>query len=74
MFLSKVQDSRDVITEGRIRVVFNIPCEPQLDPLIQNQHVSASDFLVKVQTMCQMYFAMVNVFKGCFHIIHLPFV
>ncbi|KFW10835.1 5'-3' exoribonuclease 1, partial [Fulmarus glacialis] len=36
--IGEVQDSRDVITEGRIRVVFNIPCEPQLDPLIQNQH------------------------------------
>lgn len=47
MFLSKVQDSRDVIPEGRIRVVFNIPCEPQLDPLIQNQHVSTSGFVVK---------------------------
>ncbi|XP_064131616.1 5'-3' exoribonuclease 1 isoform X7 [Loxodonta africana] len=34
----EVQDSRDVITEGRIRVVFSIPCEPNLDALIQNQH------------------------------------
>ncbi|XP_028587031.2 5'-3' exoribonuclease 1 [Podarcis muralis] len=34
----EVQDSCDVILEGRIRVVFNIPCEPQLDALIQNQH------------------------------------
>ncbi|XP_066475820.1 5'-3' exoribonuclease 1 isoform X2 [Tiliqua scincoides] len=34
----EVQDSRDVISDGRIRVVFNIPCEPQLDALIQNQH------------------------------------
>ncbi|XP_045143411.1 5'-3' exoribonuclease 1 isoform X1 [Echinops telfairi] len=34
----EVQDSGDVITEGRIRVVFNIPCEPNLDALIQNQH------------------------------------
>ncbi|KYO33908.1 5'-3' exoribonuclease 1 isoform X1 [Alligator mississippiensis] len=34
----EVQDSCDVITEGRIRVVFSIPCEPQLDALIQNQH------------------------------------
>ena len=39
-FSSKVQDSGDVITEGRIRVVFSIPCEPNLDALIQNQHVS----------------------------------
>lgn len=37
----KVQDSSDVINEGRVRVVFTIPCEPQLDALIQNQHVSA---------------------------------
>ncbi|KAM6304978.1 5'-3' exoribonuclease 1-like [Aegotheles albertisi] len=36
--MGEVQDSRDVITESRIRVVFNIPCEPLLDPLIQNQH------------------------------------
>lgn len=36
----QVQDSGDVITEGRIRVVFSIPCEPNLDALIQNQHVS----------------------------------
>lgn len=34
----EVQDSRDVIPEGRIRVVFSIPCEPFLEPLIQNQH------------------------------------
>ncbi|XP_015268972.1 PREDICTED: 5'-3' exoribonuclease 1 [Gekko japonicus] len=34
----EVQDSCDVISEGRIRVVFSIPCEPQLDALIQNQH------------------------------------
>ena len=37
----KVQDSSDVISEGRVRVVFTVPCEPQLDALIQNQHVSA---------------------------------
>ncbi|XP_061221246.1 5'-3' exoribonuclease 1 isoform X1 [Neopsephotus bourkii] len=36
--MGEVQDSHDVITEGRVRVVFSIPCEPQLDPLIQNQH------------------------------------
>uniref|UniRef100_A0A803V1L2 5'-3' exoribonuclease 1 n=1 Tax=Ficedula albicollis TaxID=59894 RepID=A0A803V1L2_FICAL len=36
--MGEVQDSHDVISEGRIRVVFNIPCEPQLDTLIQNQH------------------------------------
>ncbi|CAO2633948.1 5'-3' exoribonuclease 1 [Lemmus lemmus] len=34
----EVQESGDVITEGRIRVVFSIPCEPSLDALIQNQH------------------------------------
>ncbi|XP_063162715.1 5'-3' exoribonuclease 1 isoform X1 [Candoia aspera] len=34
----EVQDSSDVISDGRIRVVFNIPFEPQLDILIQNQH------------------------------------
>ncbi|XP_045858037.1 5'-3' exoribonuclease 1 isoform X6 [Meles meles] len=34
----EVQDSGDVITEGRIRVLFSIPCEPNLDALIQNQH------------------------------------
>uniref|UniRef100_A0A673CI04 5'-3' exoribonuclease 1 n=1 Tax=Sphaeramia orbicularis TaxID=375764 RepID=A0A673CI04_9TELE len=28
----------DVIKEGRVRVVFNVPHEPQLEPLIQNQH------------------------------------
>ncbi|XP_039413261.1 5'-3' exoribonuclease 1 isoform X1 [Corvus cornix cornix] len=36
--MGEVHDSHDVIPEGRIRVVFNIPCEPQLDTLIQNQH------------------------------------
>uniref|UniRef100_A0A8D2N4F1 5'-3' exoribonuclease 1 n=1 Tax=Zonotrichia albicollis TaxID=44394 RepID=A0A8D2N4F1_ZONAL len=36
--MGEVLDSQDVIPEGRIRVVFNIPCEPQLDTLIQNQH------------------------------------
>ncbi|KAM5292537.1 5'-3' exoribonuclease 1 isoform 2-T2 [Ctenodactylus gundi] len=34
----EVSVSDDVITEGRIRVVFSIPCEPNLDALIQNQH------------------------------------
>nr|XP_013015092.1 5'-3' exoribonuclease 1 [Cavia porcellus] len=34
----EVQVSGDVITEGRIRVVFSIPCEPNLEALIQNQH------------------------------------
>uniref|UniRef100_A0A8U8C623 5'-3' exoribonuclease 1 n=1 Tax=Geospiza parvula TaxID=87175 RepID=A0A8U8C623_GEOPR len=38
--MGEVHDSHDVIPEGRIRVVFNIPCEPQLDTLIQNQHVN----------------------------------
>ncbi|XP_055969914.1 5'-3' exoribonuclease 1 [Sorex fumeus] len=34
----EVQDSGDVIPEGRIRVLFSIPCEPALDMLVQNQH------------------------------------
>uniref|UniRef100_A0A8C5PDK7 5'-3' exoribonuclease 1 n=1 Tax=Leptobrachium leishanense TaxID=445787 RepID=A0A8C5PDK7_9ANUR len=34
----EVQDSSDVLSENRIRVLFNIPSEPQLDALIQNQH------------------------------------
>uniref|UniRef100_A0A8C1ZTG5 5'-3' exoribonuclease 1 n=1 Tax=Cyprinus carpio TaxID=7962 RepID=A0A8C1ZTG5_CYPCA len=36
--MGDVQDSSDVISEGRVRVVFSVPCEPQLDALIQNQH------------------------------------
>ncbi|XP_069753461.1 5'-3' exoribonuclease 1 isoform X2 [Narcine bancroftii] len=36
--MGEVQDSSDVIKDGRIRVVFNVPCEPQLDSIIQNQH------------------------------------
>ncbi|KAM4693486.1 5'-3' exoribonuclease 1 isoform 2-T2 [Discoglossus pictus] len=36
--MGEVQDSTDVLHENRIRVLFNIPCEPQLDALIQNQH------------------------------------
>uniref|UniRef100_A0AAR2L7K4 5'-3' exoribonuclease 1 n=1 Tax=Pygocentrus nattereri TaxID=42514 RepID=A0AAR2L7K4_PYGNA len=36
--MGEVQDSSDVINEGRVRVVFTMPCEPQLDALIQNQH------------------------------------
>lgn len=39
MCVSQVQDSSDVIKDGRVRVVFNIPQEPQLEMLIQNQHV-----------------------------------
>lgn len=39
MCVSQVQDSSDVIKEGRVRVVFSIPQEPQLEMLIQNQHV-----------------------------------
>uniref|UniRef100_A0A8C3AV97 5'-3' exoribonuclease 1 n=1 Tax=Cyclopterus lumpus TaxID=8103 RepID=A0A8C3AV97_CYCLU len=34
----RVQDSSDVIKDGRVRVVFNVPHEPQLELLIQNQH------------------------------------
>ncbi|TST47708.1 5'-3' exoribonuclease 1 [Bagarius yarrelli] len=36
--MGEVQDSSDVISEGRVRVVFTVPCEPHLDALIQNQH------------------------------------
>ncbi|XP_067851147.1 5'-3' exoribonuclease 1 isoform X3 [Heptranchias perlo] len=36
--MGEIQDSSDVIKDGRIRVVFNVPCEPQLDGIIQNQH------------------------------------
>ncbi|XP_041805238.1 5'-3' exoribonuclease 1 isoform X2 [Chelmon rostratus] len=36
--MGEVQDSSDVIKDGRVRVVFNLPHEPQLETLIQNQH------------------------------------
>lgn len=36
--MGEVQDSSDVIKDGRVRVVFNVPHEPQLEQLIQNQH------------------------------------
>lgn len=36
--MGEVQDSSDVISEGRVRVVFTVPCEPHFDALIQNQH------------------------------------
>ncbi|TKS80349.1 5'-3' exoribonuclease 1 [Collichthys lucidus] len=36
--MGEVQDSSDVIKDGRVRVVFNVPHEPQLENLIQNQH------------------------------------
>ncbi|XP_034411151.1 5'-3' exoribonuclease 1 isoform X2 [Cyclopterus lumpus] len=36
--VGEVQDSSDVIKDGRVRVVFNVPHEPQLELLIQNQH------------------------------------
>ncbi|KAM8850393.1 5'-3' exoribonuclease 1 isoform 2-T2 [Spinachia spinachia] len=36
--VGEVQDSSDVIKEGRVRVVFSVPHEPQLEPLILNQH------------------------------------
>lgn len=42
----QVQDSSDVIKEGRVRVVFNVPHEPQLEPLIQNQHVRDAQTLL----------------------------
>ena len=53
-FSSKVQDSGDVITEGRIRVVFSIPCEPNLDALIQNQHVRITVILFNLELTCKM--------------------
>ncbi|XP_028647913.1 5'-3' exoribonuclease 1 isoform X2 [Erpetoichthys calabaricus] len=36
--MGEVQDSADVVKEGRIRVLFTVPCEPQLEALMQNQH------------------------------------
>lgn len=36
--MGEVQDSSDVIKDGRVRVVFSQPHEPQLENLIQNQH------------------------------------
>ncbi|XP_075058040.1 5'-3' exoribonuclease 1 isoform X2 [Mixophyes fleayi] len=36
--MGEVQDSSDILSENRIRILFNIPCEPELDALIQNQH------------------------------------
>ncbi|XP_054623028.1 5'-3' exoribonuclease 1 isoform X2 [Dunckerocampus dactyliophorus] len=36
--VGEVQDSSDVIKDGRVRVVFNVPHEPQLEVLIQNQN------------------------------------
>ncbi|XP_056148713.1 5'-3' exoribonuclease 1 [Lampris incognitus] len=36
--MGEVQESSDVIKDGRVRVVFNVPYEPQLEALIQNQH------------------------------------
>lgn len=36
--MGEVQDSSDVIKDGRVRVVFSVPHEPQLELLIQNQH------------------------------------
>ncbi|XP_069474375.1 5'-3' exoribonuclease 1 isoform X2 [Ambystoma mexicanum] len=36
--MGEVEDSSDVISESRIRVLFHIPCEPPFDALIQNQH------------------------------------
>ncbi|CAB1326044.1 unnamed protein product [Coregonus sp. 'balchen'] len=34
----QVQESGDVIKEGRVWVVFTVPCEPPMEALIQNQH------------------------------------
>ncbi|XP_029581771.1 5'-3' exoribonuclease 1 isoform X1 [Salmo trutta] len=36
--MGEVQESSDVIKEGRVRVVFSVPCEPPMESLIQNQH------------------------------------
>ncbi|XP_068197322.1 5'-3' exoribonuclease 1 [Antennarius striatus] len=36
--MGEVQDSSDVIKDGRVRVIFNMLQEPQLETLIQNQH------------------------------------
>ncbi|XP_041420887.1 5'-3' exoribonuclease 1 isoform X2 [Xenopus laevis] len=36
--MGEVQESSDVLSENRIRVILSIPCEPQLLALIQNQH------------------------------------
>ncbi|CAN9503342.1 unnamed protein product [Ophioblennius macclurei] len=36
--MGEVQDSQDVLKDGRVRVVFNVPHEPQLESLIHNQH------------------------------------
>ncbi|KAJ3594424.1 hypothetical protein NHX12_003731 [Muraenolepis orangiensis] len=36
--MGEVLDSSDVIKEGRVRVVFNVPQEPQLEAVIHNQH------------------------------------
>ncbi|XP_068136887.1 5'-3' exoribonuclease 1 isoform X2 [Hyperolius riggenbachi] len=36
--MGEVEQSADVLVEKRIRVLFTIPSEPQLDALIQNQH------------------------------------
>ncbi|OCT80912.1 5'-3' exoribonuclease 1 [Xenopus laevis] len=36
--MGEVQESSDVLSENRIRVLLSIPNEPQLDALIQNQH------------------------------------
>ncbi|CAM9801963.1 unnamed protein product [Lampetra planeri] len=34
----EILDSSDIIPEGRIRVMFTVPYEPNLQPVIQNQH------------------------------------
>uniref|UniRef100_A0A8C7NNK7 5'-3' exoribonuclease 1 n=1 Tax=Oncorhynchus mykiss TaxID=8022 RepID=A0A8C7NNK7_ONCMY len=36
--MGEVQESSDVIKEGRVWVVFTVPCEPPMEALIQNQH------------------------------------
>lgn len=49
VYVNQVQDSSDVIKDGRVRVVFGVPPEPQLESLIQNQHVRNSAL-----TCCQL--------------------
>uniref|UniRef100_A0A674DJ02 5'-3' exoribonuclease 1 n=1 Tax=Salmo trutta TaxID=8032 RepID=A0A674DJ02_SALTR len=36
--MGEVGTTFDVIKEGRVRVVFSVPCEPPMESLIQNQH------------------------------------
>lgn len=77
---AQVQDSSDVISEGRVRVVFSVPCEPQLDALIQNQHVSLESVrithspLYSVTESCFIYLTLYLWSKSsyCFYFQILP--